>query len=91
VSIARLFIAGALPGLLLITLFMGYTMLWAILHKERMPPADPAVPLAQKLRASLRLLPVIGLILFVLGSIYGGLATATEAAVFGVFGALVLS
>lgn len=91
VSIARLFIAGALPGLLLILLFMGYTMFWAALNRAHMPPAEPDVPLRQKLRASLYLFPVIGLILFVLGSIYGGLATATEAAVFGVFGALVLS
>lgn len=91
VSISRLFIAGALPGLLLILLFMGYTMIWAMLNRKRMPPAEPDVPLSQKLRASLYLFPVVGLILFVLGSIYGGLATATEAAVFGVFGALVLS
>ncbi|WP_428622120.1 TRAP transporter large permease [Sedimenticola sp.] len=91
VSISRLFIAGALPGLLLILLFMGYTMIWAILNHKRMPPPEPDVPLREKIRASLHLLPVVGLILFVLGSIYGGLATATEAAVFGVFGALVLS
>jgi C4-dicarboxylate transporter DctM subunit len=91
VSIARLFVAGALPGLMLILLFMGYTMIWALLNHKRMPPAEPDMPLAQKFRASLSLFPVIGLILFVLGSIYGGLATATEAAVFGVFGALVLS
>ncbi|WP_428610488.1 TRAP transporter large permease [Sedimenticola sp.] len=91
VSISRLFIAGALPGLLLILLFMGYTMIWAILNHKRMPPPEPDVPLREKIRASMHLLPVVGLILFVLGSIYGGLATATEAAVFGVFGALVLS
>ncbi|AKH19027.1 TRAP transporter large permease [Sedimenticola thiotaurini] len=91
VSIARLFIAGALPGLMLILLFMGYTMFWATLNRKRMPPADPNLPLGRKLRASLHLFPVLGLILFVLGSIYGGLATATEAAVFGVFGALILS
>jgi len=91
VSIARLFIAGALPGLMLVLLFMGYTVLWAILHKENMPAADPHVSFREKVRASMGLFPVIGLILFVLGSIYGGLATAIEAAVFGVFGALVLS
>jgi len=90
-SIARLFIAGALPGLLLVILFMGYTITWSLLNQERMPPPEPQVPFGQKLRASLRLLPVVGLILFVLGSIYGGLATATEAAVFGVVGALILS
>jgi len=91
VSIARLFIAGALPGLMLIILFMGYTMIWAMRHRDKMPAAEPAVPLLERFRLSLRLFPVLGLILFVLGSIYGGLATATEAAVFGVFGALVLS
>ncbi|MCP4992610.1 MAG: TRAP transporter large permease subunit [Gammaproteobacteria bacterium] len=91
VSIARLFIAGALPGLMLVLLFMGYTIIWAMINHERMPPADPHLPFNEKIRSTLRLLPVIGLILFVLGSIYGGLATATEAAVFGVFGALVLS
>ncbi len=91
VSIARLFVAGALPGLMLILLFMGYTMIWALLNHKRMPPAEPDIPLGQKFRASMSLFPVIGLILFVLGSIYGGLATATEAAVFGVFGALILS
>ncbi len=91
VSIARLFIAGALPGLMLVLLFMGYTIVWALLHKENMPAADPHVSFREKVRASMGLFPVIGLILFVLGSIYGGLATAIEAAVFGVFGALVLS
>jgi tripartite ATP-independent transporter DctM subunit len=70
---------------------MGYTITWSLLNQERMPPPEPQVPFGQKLRASLRLLPVVGLILFVLGSIYGGLATATEAAVFGVVGALILS
>ncbi len=91
VSISRLFIAGTMPGLLLILLFMGYTIAWALLHPDRMPAAESVVPVLERLRLSLRLFPVLGLILFVLGSIYGGLATATEAAVFGVFGALVLS
>lgn len=91
VSIARLFIAGAMPGLMLVILFMGYTIVWALLNQDKMPAADPHIPFREKIRASMGLFPVIGLILFVLGSIYGGLTTATEAAVFGVFGALVLS
>ncbi|PUD98563.1 MAG: hypothetical protein C3L24_12595 [Candidatus Sedimenticola endophacoides] len=62
-----------------------------MINHHRMPAADDHLSFREKMRASLRLFPVIGLILFVLGSIYGGLATATEAAVFGVFGALVLS
>ncbi len=91
ISIARLFIAGALPGVMLVVLFMGYTMLWASLNKTRLPAPEPALPWRQKLRASWKLLPVAGLIVFVLGSIYAGLATATEAAVIGVVGSLILS
>jgi len=91
ISISRLFIAGALPGLMLVLLFMGYTTIWSHLNRHLFPPLEPAVPLAQKFRASWKLLPVMALILFVLGSIYGGFATATEAAVIGVVGSLLLS
>lgn len=90
-SIGRLFIAGALPGLLLVVLFMGFTVAWALLNPRRVPARDPAVSWGQKLYAARRLFPVLGLIVFVLGSIYGGFATATEAAVLGVVGALFLS
>jgi len=92
VSIARLFIAGVLPGVLLVLMFMGYTMVWALLHPERTPPAeDVRLPLGARLWNSRRLLPVLGLILVVLGSIYAGIATPTEAATIGVVGALALS
>lgn len=91
ISIARLFIAGALPGLMLVVLFMGYTILWSSINKDKLPDAEGHIPLAEKIRASWKLIPVISLILFVLGSIYAGFATATEAAVFGVVGSLVLS
>jgi len=92
VSIARLFIAGVLPGLMLVVLFMGYTALWSILNPDQIPDDDtPPMPLKQKLYMTRRLFPVLGLILFVLGSIYAGWATATEAAALGVFGALALS
>src|SRR6476661_5668315 len=84
VSIARLFIAGVVPGILLALLFSGYIAIWALLHPERVPPADPPMPFADKLRASLSLIPVALLILSVLGSIYAGIATATEAAAVGV-------
>ncbi|MDZ7810158.1 MAG: TRAP transporter large permease subunit [Arhodomonas sp.] len=90
-SIARLFIAGVLPGLLLVGLFMGYVVVWSLLHPARNPPADPALPLGQRLRASTRLIPVLALIVGVIGSIYAGLATPTEAAAVGVAGALLLS
>ena len=91
VSIARLFIAGVIPGILLALLFMGYVVLWALANPDRIPPAEKATTLAQKLHASRHLIPVVTLILLVLGSIYAGIATATEAAAFGVVGALVVS
>ena len=91
VSITRLFIAGVVPGLLLAGLFMGYTIVWSLLNPDKIPPADEAMSLRQKLHASRHLIPVVALIALVLGSIYVGIATATEAAALGVVGALVLS
>jgi tripartite ATP-independent transporter DctM subunit len=91
VSIAKLFIAGVLPGLLLAALFSGYIALWALRHPDQVPPRDPPLSLRDKLRASSSLIPVVLLIAAVLGSIYSGIATATEAAAVGVLGALVLS
>ena len=90
-SIARLFIAGVLPGVLLAGLFMGFIVVWALLHPERMPPPEPRVPFFARVKAARRLIPIILLILGVIGSIYGGLASATEAAVVGVFLSLFLS
>jgi C4-dicarboxylate transporter, DctM subunit len=89
-SIARLFIAGVLPGIMLAGLFMGFIVVWALFNKSRMPPADPPVSWLERIYASRRLIPIILLILGVIGSIYGGLASATEAAVVGVFLSLVL-
>ena len=91
VSIAQLFIAGVIPGILLAALFSGYIMVWALRHPDQVPPRDPPMPLREKLRASGSLIPVVLLIAGVLGSIYAGIATATEAAAVGVVGALLLS
>ena len=91
VSISRLFVAGVLPGLLLAGLISGYIMLWALRHPGAIPQATEQLPLRQKLAASRALIPVVLLIAAVLGSIYTGIATATEAAAVGVVGALVLS
>ncbi|MDR6538087.1 TRAP transporter large permease subunit [Variovorax soli] len=91
VSIAKLFIAGVVPGILLAALFSGYIAVWAMLNPQRVPPPDPPMAFTQKLRQSLSLIPVAVLILAVLGSIYAGIATATEAAGVGVVGALVIS
>lgn len=84
-SVARLFIAGVMPGVLLAALFMGYLMIWAMLNKSKMPPPEPDLPLGVKLAKTRKLLPVTGLIVGVIGSIYAGFASATEAAVVGVF------
>ncbi len=91
VSISQLFIAGVLPGMLLALLFSGYIMLWALRHPDQVPQSDARLTLAQKLSESRALIPVVLLIAAVLGSIYTGLATATEAAAVGVVGSLVLS
>jgi tripartite ATP-independent transporter DctM subunit len=91
VSIATLFIAGVFPGLLLAGLFSLYIMGWAVMNPGRIPRETDGLSVAQRFREFWRLGPVLLLILAVLGSIYMGLATATEAAGLGVVGALVLS
>ena len=91
VSIAQLFIAGVLPGLLLGLLFSGYLAVWALRNPGLVPPADAPMSFGQKLRESRYLIPVVVLIAGVLGSIYSGIATATEAAAVGVLGALLIS
>ncbi|NQW79665.1 MAG: TRAP transporter large permease subunit [Polaromonas sp.] len=91
VSIAKLFIAGVFPGLLLAFLFSGYIAVWALLNPDQIPAADEKTTFLQKVNASRALIPVISLIAAVLGSIYAGIATATEAAAVGVLGALVIS
>ncbi len=89
-SIAALFMAGVFPGLVLALLFMGYVALRALLD-PRLVPAEPVLPLRERLTAARSLLPVLLLILAVLGSIYTGIATATEAAALGVVGALLIA
>ena len=91
VSIAQLFVAGVLPGLLIAALFSLYIMGWALLRPASVPPKDGDLTWKDKLRTSRHLIPVVLLISAVLGSIYGGLATATEAAALGVVGALIIS
>ncbi|MDQ7745643.1 TRAP transporter large permease [Hydrogenophaga pseudoflava] len=91
VSIAKLFVAGVIPGLMLAGLFSGYLMVWALMNPDKIPQADAGMSFSEKLRASSELIPVILLIGGVIGSIYVGVATATEAAAIGVVGALLLS
>ncbi len=91
VSISKLFIAGVFPGILLAALFSGYIMFWALRHPEQVPASERSYTLGEKISASRSLIPVVILILSVLGSIYAGIATATEAAAIGVVGALLIS
>ena len=91
VSIARLFAAGVLPGLAVAALMMGYLVVWALANPAKVPPAEAPSSLLEKLAASRHLIPVVLLIVAVLGSIYAGVATATEAAGLGVVGSLLLS
>jgi C4-dicarboxylate transporter DctM subunit len=91
VSIAELFIAGIIPGILLAMIFSGYIAVWSLLHADQIPPADAPMSLAEKLHESRSLIPVVLLIAAVLGSIYTGIATATEAAALGVLGSLIIS
>jgi len=91
ISIAKLFIAGVIPGIILGLMFSGYLVGWSLLHPSQIPHDDERPSLMDRLNASRHLIPVVLLIISVLGSIYTGLATATEAAAVGVVGSLVLS
>ena len=90
-SIARMFIAGILPGLMLVLMFMGFVVIWSWLYPHKTPPRDIRMTFFEKIWSSRRLIPVVCLIAAVIGSIYGGVATPTEAATLGVIGALILA
>ena len=89
-SILRLFMAGILPGVLLAAAYMGYIGLRGALSPEKIGEAPPATTFFEKLRALTDLGPLLLLILFVIGSMYGGIASPTEAAAAGVIGAIVI-
>ena len=90
-SIAKLFIAGIIPGIMIALIFMFYVIIWSLINKKDMPKMIEEYSFLEKIKRSKQLLPVILLILGVIGSIYIGIATATEAASLGVVGALILS
>jgi C4-dicarboxylate transporter DctM subunit len=91
VSVVRMFLAGVVPALLLLLLFGGYIMLWALRHPERMPPRSIRMGFVQRVKATANLFPVLALIVAVFLSMMTGLATATEASAFGVLGALLVA
>ena len=90
-SIAKLFMAGILPGIMLAVIFMLYVVIWSTINKKQMPTISENFSFLEKIKKSKQLLPVVLLITAVIGSIYTGIATATEAASLGVVGALILS
>ena len=91
VSLLRLFLAGIVPGLLMAGGFMGYIALRATLNPSLMPDDETRYGWGERVAALRHLLPVLALMLAVLGSMYGGIASPTEAAAMGVLGALVLA
>jgi len=90
-SISKLFMAGIIPGLILAGMFMGYVALWSVFKKGEVPPREPTMTFIEKIKEARLLIPVIALVSLVIGSMYLGFATATEAAAFGVIGSLVLA
>jgi len=90
-SIIKLFFAGILPGLVLAAMFMAYVAIYSFMAKDWKPIQDTGMSLAEKVKNSRFLVPVMCLIIVVIGSMFAGFATATEAAAIGVIGALVLA
>src|SRR3954466_7316738 len=91
VSIIQVFLAGFLPGLLVMVLYSGYIVLWSLVHPERTPPADPPMRFRKKIAESLNLIPVALLIALVFLTLLLGWATATECAAWGVLGSLAIA
>jgi tripartite ATP-independent transporter DctM subunit len=90
-SITKLFMAGIFPGLVLAGMFMAYVAVMSFVSKDFNPTPEAPMTFAEKVKNSRFLIPVICLILVVIGSMYLGYATATEAAAFGVIGSMVLA
>jgi tripartite ATP-independent transporter DctM subunit len=90
-SITRLFLAGIIPGVMMMLIFMAYIAGWSLFNPTKTPPPEPTMSLGQKIRQSKRLIPVIIIMLGVIGSMYGGFASPTDAAAVGVLLSLVLS
>ena len=90
-SIIRIFLAGFLPGALLMLLFSGYIAWWSLRHPDQVPAADPPTTFMQKIKLSGQLIPCTLLIIFIVWVLVAGWATATECAAFGVLGSLVIA
>ena len=91
VSILKMFVAGVLPGVVLIALFSGCIAVWALLNPGKTPSAVERLSFGERVRRARNLIPCILLIVFVMASMFSGYATATEAAAFGVLGSLAIA
>jgi len=90
-SIIRIFLAGFIPSFILMALFSGYIVVWALLNPEKTPPPAPKISLGAMLRASRGLIPCTLLIVFIVWVLVAGYATATECAAYGVLGSLAIA
>jgi len=91
VSIIKVFLAGFIPGLILTLLFSGYIIVWALANPHKTPPDDAPLPFREKLYKARHLIPCVLLIVFIVWVMVAGWATATEAAAYGVLGALAIA
>src|ERR1041385_2533833 len=91
VSIIQVFLAGFLPGFLVMALYSGYIAIWSLLHPEKTPPPEPTLTFREKIAESAQLIPTLLLILLVFVALLFGLATATECAAWGVMGSLMIA
>ena len=91
VSILKMFVAGVLPGILLILLFSGYIVVWALLNPSKTPMHADDLSFMERVHRARNLIPCLLLIVFVMGAMFTGYATATEAASFGVLGSLIIA
>lgn len=89
-SVGQLFAAGLIPGLLLAVLMMGFVVLAATVKKDLAPRTDETITWSERLSSLWKIVPALALIVVVLGSIYTGIATATEAAAIGAIGAALI-
>lgn len=90
VSIGRLFLAGIVPGLMIAGMFMILIAIQARRHPDWIPVAESVQPWSQRLKGLLTLWPLIFLVLSVLGTLYAGLATPTEAAGLGAVASVII-
>ncbi len=91
VSIIQVFLAGFLPGLLVMALYSGYIVIWSLLNPNKQPPPEPAMTFREKVRESAQLIPTMLLIVLVFLALLLGWATATECAAWGVMGSLLIA